>query len=104
MAFEDFWDSNDSGLMSIIGISATYTPSSGDPVTLTVNIQRNVEAQAETFTGQSWVKVDTLECLLAEAGKEPDKDETFATASYTYTVDSVIENDGTFVKMVVKSS
>jgi len=92
------------GLMTMIGVSATYTPSAGDPVDLTVNIQRNVEMQTENFTGQAWVKVDTLECLLNDTGKEPDKNETFETDAYTYIVDSVIENDGFFVKMIVKRS
>jgi len=81
---------------------ATFTPATGDPVPLVrVELSKEVDPQAVNFDSQAWAQVQTIEGLLSEIGREPDKSETFIISAVTYTVQKVLENDGYFVKMAV---
>ena len=44
----------------------------------------------------------TIEAMLKDLGREPDRDDTFVLAGTTYTVLAVIENDGRFVRVSVR--
>jgi len=82
---------------------ATYTPSTGYPVTLRVKLSSVTNMQPDGFTTQTWPTMTILECLPSAAGKEPNRGETFTVGTTVYTVESVLENDGIFCKLAVVS-
>lgn len=89
------------------GVAATYTPSIGDPVVCQVNVVRGIDLEPQGFDSQVWGSGITLEAVLSVIGKEPDTDETFTITEgdyedTVYTVLTVLENDGRFVKVAVK--
>ncbi|GAG30475.1 unnamed protein product [marine sediment metagenome] len=89
------------------GVAALYTPSVGDPVSCQVDIERDVDLEPDGFNAQIWGRGITVEGILSVLGKEPDTDETFTITEgdfidTVYTVKTIIENDGRFVKAVVK--
>ena len=82
-----------------VGQSATFTPASGDPVSLTVNVTREVVPQG--YDATAWTSEYTVECILADLPREPDRGETFTIDGTSYTVREVMDNNGYTVKMVV---
>lgn len=101
MGFVDAISTAAADIIRNIGQTATYTPSAGDPVTLYVDLSYVIDGQPDGLA-VAWTSRKTIECLLSDCGKEPDKAETFLVGSTTYTVTEVIENNGTFVKLAVK--
>lgn len=88
-------------MFATMGESATFTPTTGAAVTCYVLLMIAVDIQPDLDT-QSWMTGKTIECLFADIGRTPERGETFLVDSVTYTVASVIENDGLTVKMAVK--
>ena len=84
-----------------MGEAATFTPATGAAVTCYVLLSIAVDMQPDLDT-QSWMTGKTIECLFADIGRTPERGETFVVDSVTYTVASIIENDGLTVKMAVK--
>jgi len=89
-------------LAETMGVSATYTPAVGDAVTLDVLLNQGVQMQPGPLEAQVWQQGTTIDALLDDLGKEPDRDETITIGSTTYTVLSIAENDGTWVKIIVR--
>jgi len=88
-------------MFEAMGELATFTPATGAAVTCYVLLSIAVDLQPDLDT-QSWATGKTIECLYADIGRTPERGETFLVESVTYTVASVIENDGLTVKMAVK--
>ncbi|HHT9136471.1 MAG TPA: head-tail joining protein [Candidatus Wunengus sp. YC60] len=88
-------------MFATMGETATFTPTTGAGVTCYVLLSIAVDMQPDLDT-QSWMTGKTIECLFADIGRTPERGETFVVDSVTYTVASVIENDGMTVKMAVK--
>ena len=103
MTTADVFDSAMEDLAEGIGRTATYTPAGGEAVTLCVNLEIEVEAQPDGFAGGAWTQVTTIEGLLADFVQEPDNGDAVVIGATTYTVTRVLENDGTFCKVAVKS-
>jgi hypothetical protein len=89
------------------GKSAVFTPAGGDPVNCKVFINFNVLLQPAGMESQTWQRVTMIEALLSDdAGigigtVAPNRLDTFVVGGVTYTVDSIDENDGYTVKVVV---
>ncbi|MHC4361379.1 MAG: head-tail joining protein [Planctomycetota bacterium] len=85
-----------------LGKAATYTPSVGDPVSCTVHYENELTVTPGSFDIQAHGPLETIEGLLSELGREPDKGDQFTIGSDTYTVQTVLDNDGMFVLLAVK--
>jgi len=81
---------------------ATFTPATGSAVSLRVELEKAVNPQPTGYDGMTWNQQTTIECLLADLPAEPNSGETFKISGTTYTVASVIDNDGYFVTCAVK--
>ena len=102
MSIEDTFDTVAENIFRTIGVLAIYTPSVGDPVPdIYVNLVRGTDPEPENYT-KVWGQNITIEAILSDLGKEPNMGETFTISEVVYTVQTVEENDGRFVKMVVK--
>ena len=88
-------------MFATMGELAMFTPATGSAVSCYVLLSVAVDMQPDIDT-QSWMTGKTIECLFADIGRAPERGETFLVDSVTYTVASVIENDGMTVKMAVK--
>lgn len=85
-----------------MGEDATYTPVTGDPVSLQVFIDFDIQFEPADLTAQTWQRGTQIECLLDDVTDEPSRGATFEVDSVTYTVQKVVNNDGFTVKMQVK--
>jgi hypothetical protein len=83
------------------GEAAVFTPEVGDPIDCMVFIDFNVMLQPSGVEVQVWQRGTTIEALLSEIGREPNRGETFTVDSVDYTVQAILENDGLTVKAVV---
>lgn len=107
MTAEDIFEQAAEDIFDKEGIAATYTPSVGDPVPCQIDYMQNVNLEPEGYDSQIWGTGKTVEAILSILGKEPDTDETFTITEGKYidtvlTVQTVLENDGLFVTVVVK--
>ena len=90
------------------GEAAIFTPSGGAPVPCFVIPAFNVMLQPAGMEAQAWQRGTTIEALLSDVSDigigttEPNRGDTFLVDGATYTVQSVLENDGLIVKVVVK--
>jgi len=102
MSIEDIFDTAAEDIFDTLGVDATFTPSIGDPVEdIKVNLMRDTDFEPSSSL-QTWGSNIIIEAILDDLGKEPDKDETFTINLIVYTVQSVLENDGRFVRVMVK--
>jgi len=99
---DDILDGVAEDVFSVMGVDATFTPAAGDPVSLKVVVEKGVELQPEAFGAQVTELGVTVEYLLADTGREADRNETFTVGDDTYTVQAALENDGRYAKAVVK--
>lgn len=102
MTADDIFDQAAENLFDQMGRDAIFTPVMGDPVNCRVNLERDVDLEPHGFDSQIWGRGVTIEAILSVLGKEPDKGETFTVRETVYEVMTVQENDGRFVKVVVK--
>lgn len=82
-------------------VDATFWPETGEPITLNVELRVETEFQPIAFEGQTFEHMTTILYVLADIGREVDSGEVFEISSTKYTVRSIIENDGYFVKCEV---
>lgn len=104
---EEIFDQAAEDIFDKEGVAALYTPSVGDPVICQVDVERDVDLEPAGFESQIWGRGVTIEAILSVLGKEPNTGETFKITegnyiNTVYTVQTVLENDGRFVKVVVK--
>ena len=94
------------------GEPAIFTPASGDPIYCQVFIDFAVMLQPGGAEAQIWQQGTTIEALLSEIGREPDRGESFTvfsdeasrlagTGGTSYAVQAILESEGLFVKAVV---
>ncbi|MBF0395770.1 MAG: hypothetical protein HQK78_03285 [Desulfobacterales bacterium] len=88
-------------IFNAFGQDAIYMPISGKKRQVRVAIDYKTELQP---SGQASVYEigTTMECILAEIGREPNRGDRFQIGNKVYKVDSIIQNDGRVVKMAVK--
>lgn len=89
------------GIFTAAGEAAVFTPATGDPIPCFVFIDFNVMLQPSGMEAQVWETGTTIEALLSDIGREPDRGETFTVDGVVYTVKAIATNDGLTVKMVV---
>lgn len=102
MTFESILDRASADIFAQLGRAATFTPATGSAVSCTVVLDVGVRLQTDGYTGQASAQVTTVEGLVSEIGREPNRNETFLIGSTTYTVQSTLENDGRHYKVTVK--
>jgi len=90
------------GIFEAAGEKAIFTPATGDPIDCHVFIEFNVMLQPAGIEAQVWERGTTIEALLSEIGREPNRGEIFEIDDVEYSVQVPLENDGLTVKMVVK--
>ncbi|MGM0517899.1 MAG: head-tail joining protein [Pseudomonadota bacterium] len=103
MSFSDYADRLDEAVMAHLADtqSATYTPASGDPVTIPVMVDRDVE---RTVAGMQGTVVERRTELSGYASDLADakRGETVSVATDTWRLVSQLANDGGFVTWIVK--
>jgi len=83
--------------------SALYTPATGDPIPdVEIFLEFESQIKPDGYESGTWIQETTIEALLSDLGAEPTRGDTFTAGETVYTVDGVVENDGQFVKVVVK--
>jgi len=97
-------DTADDEIFNRLGKAATYTPSSGSPVSCMVDYLISTDLQPSGYDAVVWQTSKTIEAILDVIGKEPDAGETFTITltGEVLTVKKVIKNDGRFVTVAVK--
>lgn len=99
-------------LFAKAGEPAVFTPATGAPAPCNVFIDFGVELQPAGAEAQVWQLGTTIEALLSETVREPNRGEIFTvypdlasrtagTGGTAYTVQAPLENDGLTVKVVV---
>jgi len=102
----DIFDQMAEDLFSVpgIGTEAVFTPAAGVPVTLNVSHTReNVAQMPDGYDSGTWGCDDMIEFIYSDIGREPAKGEQFAIGDVKWTVQRVVEKDGKFCKVAVKS-
>jgi len=102
MTIQAILDSAMTDLFNTVGEDATYTPVTGDACACKVWVMKDVEMQPFDFNAQAVERQTILECLVSEVSETPQRGATFLAGTTTYTVQSVKENDGRILKLVVK--
>ena len=94
------------------GEPAVFTPAAGEAVPCMVFIDFDVALQPAGIESQIWQRGTTIEALLSEIGRVPNRGEMITvypdaasrsagTDGTEYTVQAILENDGLTVKMAV---
>jgi hypothetical protein len=86
---------------SPLGDDAVYTPSGGTAIACRVLIDRSVMLQPTGMVAQVFERGTTIEAILADIGKEPNRGDTFVIGTETFTVQAIDSTDGLTVTMVV---
>ena len=89
------------GIFQAAGEEASFTPASGAAIPCMVFIDFNVMLQPSGVETQVWQRGTTIEALLSEIGREPNRGERFTVEGASYVVQAILENDGLTVKAVV---
>lgn len=101
MSEEAAFDTMADDLFDQLGVDATFTPSAGDPVMLKVAFKSLLAMQPTGYETRSWQAENSIEFVLADIGREPNRGETFTVDSTSYRVEAVIENTGRFCSVAV---
>lgn len=97
----DAFDQAIEDAFSKLGVDAVFTADWVD-TDCTVNLLTDIQNEPFGVDAQVWGSNSTIEAILSEIGKEPDKGDTFTVDGTVYTVQSVQENNNRTVKVVVK--
>lgn len=103
MSFSDHADRLDEAVMAHLADtdSATYTPASGDPTTIPVMVDRDVERTVAGMQGGAMERRTELTAYSADLG-DAARGETVAVGTEAWRLVSVSTNDGRFVTWIVK--
>lgn len=94
-ALADIFDSE-------IGSDAVFKPASGPDVPdCRIIINRDILMQPESMTAQVYERGISIEALISEIGRAPVRGEQFAVGVETFTVQSLVRNDGLTVEVTV---
>lgn len=89
------------GIFAAAGEEALFTPASGAAIPCMVFIDFNAMLQPSGIEAQVWQRGTTIEALLSDLGREPNRGEIFTVDGAAYAVQAILENDGLTVKTVV---
>ena len=101
MSEEAAFDTMADDLFDQIGVDATFTPAAGDPVALKVALKSVLTFQPTSYETRSWQGEVSIEFVIDDLGREPNRGETFTVDSVVYTVQGVVENNGRFCAVAV---
>jgi hypothetical protein len=88
-AFDDMGDI----LFDNLGVDATFIPAAGDPISLKVIHRSELVMQPVGYESRAWQGEQTIEVLIADIGREPNRGEKFEIDDETYTVRAVQASD-----------
>lgn len=97
----DVFDQAIEDIFSKLGVDAVFT-TGGVDTDCKVDLSTGIQNEPFSVDAQVWGNNVTIEAILAEIGKEPDKNDTFTIDETIYIVQTIQENDGRTVKTVVK--
>lgn len=97
----DAFDQAIEDIFSKLGVDAVFTTGWVD-TDCTVNLSTDIQNEPFGVDAQVWGSNITIEAILSEIGKEPDKDDTFTIDGTVYTVQTVQANNDRTVKVIVK--
>lgn len=97
----DIFDQAIKDIFSKLGVDAVFT-TGGVDTDCKVSLSTGIQNEPLGVDAQVWGNNVTIEVILSEIGKEPDKNDTFTIDGTVYTVQAVQENDDRTVKVVVK--
>lgn len=86
---------------SSIGADAVYTPLAGAAVSCRVVLNRNVVLQPVSMETQVVEVGTTIEAIIIDLGKLPERGETFTIGAEIFTVQAISRNDGDEVELIV---
>lgn len=86
---------------SAVGADAVYAPLSGASVSCRVILNRSVVLQPAGMEAQVVEYGTTIEAIIIDLGKIPERGETFTIGSEVFTVQAISRNDGDEVEMIV---
>lgn len=101
MSEEAAFDTMADDLFDQLGVDATFTPAAGDPVALKVVFKTISAFQPTSYETRSWQGEVSIEFVIDDLGREPNRAETFTVDSVVYTVQGVLANDGRFCTVAV---
>ncbi|MDR5867296.1 head-tail joining protein [Halomonas koreensis] len=103
MSFSDLSDRLDEAVMEHLADtqSGTYTPATGDPVTLPVIVERDVERTVGGYQGTVVERRTELSVLLADL-PDAKRGETITVGSDTWVLETPLANDGRWITWKVK--
>ena len=101
MSEEAAFDTMADDLFDQLGVDATFTPAAGDPVALKVFFKSELAFQPTSYETRSWQGEISIEFVLDDLGREPNRGETFTYDSVVYTVQGILLNDGRFCTVAV---
>ena len=88
-------------LAKLGGVDATFTPLTGEPSSFKVLFTESMQLQPSGMT-QTWLQVNTIEYSLADLAREAKVGESFIISGTRHIVQSITNNDGYVVKVVVR--
>ena len=97
----DIFDIAIKDIFTKLGVDAVFTTGVTD-TSCKVDLLTGIQNEPFGVDANVWGNNITIEAILSEIGKEPDKDDTFTINEVIYTVQSVQENNGKTVKVAVK--
>jgi len=101
MSEEATFDDMGEILFDQLGVDATFIPTAGDPLSLKVVYRSELVMQPVGYESRAWQGEKTIEVLLADIGREPNRGERFEIDDVTYTVRAVAASDGRFCAVSV---
>lgn len=101
MSEEAAFDEMGEVLFDQLGVDATFTPSAGDPVSLKVVFKSVLAMQPTGYETRSWQGEKSIEFILDDIGREPNRGDVFEVDEVDYTVQAVIANDGRFCQVAI---
>ena len=86
---------------SPLGEDAVFTPAGGVSISCRVIVNRSVLLQPAGMDTQVYERGTTIEAILADLDNEPNRGDVFVIGTETFTVQSIVSNDGDTVVAVV---
>jgi len=84
----------------------TFTPATGSAVSMRFEIERGITLQPTSYNTQAYARGIIIESLLADhpSSAEPNEGEKFTVDGQDYTISGIQDNDGRFVRAIVKET
>ena len=83
------------------GVDATFTPLTGEPSSFRVLFTESMQLQPSGQT-ETWLQTKTIEYSLADLAREAKVGESFIIGGTRHIVQSITNNDGYVIKVVVR--